>query len=265
MHEENHLNVLVISFVIILLLLTILLFSLLYFFNQKRIKYIIEKQESLRKAERELERARIENQEHLLKSLSWELHDNIGQLLSVSKMQLSMMSVPAVKDDQKMLDDTITILGQVLDDVRSLSKSLNTESIVFMGLLKAASFEIERLNRLKFIDARYTVRGDVETLHHEHEIILFRIIQEIISNVIKHARATTFSLTFTFTKHQLMIICEDNGIGMNTDTSGYGLGLKNIVSRASMIQATAFFENKAEGGLKTSICYPIIADENEIK
>ncbi|MBP6569132.1 MAG: hypothetical protein KA270_18300, partial [Saprospiraceae bacterium] len=68
MHEEK-LNVLVISFVIILLLLTILLFSLLYFFNQKRIKYIIEKQESLRKAERELERARIENQEHLLKSL----------------------------------------------------------------------------------------------------------------------------------------------------------------------------------------------------
>jgi len=264
MHEEK-LNVLVISFVIILLLLTILLFSLLYFFNQKRIKYIIEKQEGLRQAERELERARIENQEHLLKSLSWELHDNIGQLLSVSKMQLSMLSVPALKEDQKMLDDTITILGQVLDDVRNLSKSLNTESIVFMGLLKAVAFEIERLNRLKFIEARFMINGDVPTLHEEHEVILFRIIQEIISNVIKHAKATTFSITFTFTKDHLMIGCEDNGTGMNTDTSGYGLGLKNIVSRASMIKASAFFENRSAGGLKTSISYPLcMNDQNEI-
>ncbi len=262
MHEEN-LNVLVISFVIILLVLTILLFSLLYFFNQKRIKYIIEKQEGLRKAERELERARIENQEHLLKSLSWELHDNIGQLLSVSKMQLSMMSVPVRNEDKKMLDDTISLLGQVLDDVRNLSKSLNTESIVFMGLLKAATFEIERLNRLKFINASYFVSGHVVTMHHEHEIILFRIIQEVISNVIKHARATTFSLTFTFSEHQLLILCEDNGMGMNTDSSGYGLGLKNIVSRANMIKASSHFENKVDGGLKTSICYPLyVADQN---
>ncbi len=256
------LTVIIISFVTILLVLITVIFTLFYFFNQKRIRYILEKQESARNAERELEKARIENQEHLLKSLSWELHDNIGQLLSVSKMQLAMMSEPATPSDRKMLGDTIGLLGQVLDDVRSLSRSLNTESIIFMGLLRASSFEIDRLNRLNFIKAAFSVEGTAINLPQDHEIILFRMIQEIISNVIKHARATEFNLTFRFDTHQLVIISEDNGIGMLTAPSGFGLGLKNIVSRAGLLQAEASFVNKAGGGLQTTIAYPFPTNTN---
>ncbi|MBK9257139.1 MAG: histidine kinase [Saprospiraceae bacterium] len=259
---REDLTIIIISFVGILLIMVSVIFVLFYFFNQKRIRYILEKQEAERSAERELEKARIENQEHLLQNLSWELHDNIGQLISVSKMQLSMMKEPPLPADRKILGDTIEILGKTLDDVRSLSRSLNTESIMSMGLLKATSFETDRLNRLKFVKAQLNIDGTPIRLPEDHEIILFRIIQELISNVIKHAKATDFVLTFRYDKDRLQITCVDNGIGMSSGTSGYGLGLKNIMSRSSMLHAVTTVENPEGGGLRTTISYPIVHPVN---
>ncbi len=253
----EYLTEIIISFVTVLLVLITVIFTLFYYFNQKRIKYILEKQEASRTTERELEKARIENQEHLLKNLSWELHDNIGQLLSVSKMQLSMMSEPSLPADRKILGDTIDVLGKLLDDVRSLSRSLNTESIMFMGLVKASSFEVDRLNRLNFIKAKLILKGNPVTLPEDHEIILFRIIQEIISNVIKHAKASDFILSFCYGSDVLQIIAEDNGKGMTTDTAGYGLGMKNILSRATLLRGNVKIENPDTVGLRITISYPL--------
>jgi len=122
------------------------------------MKFIIEKQEAEKQAEIEMAKIRIENQENLLKSISWELHDNIGQLLSVSKMQLSMLPEQPTDLSKKMVNDTLDVLSRVLEDVRSLSKSLNTDSVGFMGLVKATGFEIDRLNRIKFLNAKFNNR-----------------------------------------------------------------------------------------------------------
>lgn len=83
-----------------MLILVSMVFMLFIVFNRKRIKFILEKQETQRQAEFEFAKIRIENQEHLLKNISWELHDNIGQLLSVSKMQLSMLPQPDAETDK---------------------------------------------------------------------------------------------------------------------------------------------------------------------
>ena len=84
--DKTQVIYLILFTVIILLVLVSMVFSLFLVFNRKRIKYILEKQEAQRQAEFEFAKIRIENQEYLLKNISWELHDNIGQLLSVSKM-----------------------------------------------------------------------------------------------------------------------------------------------------------------------------------
>jgi signal transduction histidine kinase len=234
-----------------------MVFMLFFVFNRKRLKFIIEKQEAQRQVEFEFAKIRIENQEHLLKNISWELHDNIGQLLSVSKMQLSMLPDRKNESDKKIVNDTIDIISRVLEDIRSLSKSLNTESIGFMGLTKATGFEIERLNRLKFINAKFEIRGDIVKLENDDEIVIFRIIQELMSNVIKHAKASDFEIVFYFEKDVLKITATDNGVGMKTKTENYGLGLKNIVSRINLLGGSINFENRKEGGLRTNIECPL--------
>jgi signal transduction histidine kinase len=251
-------NQLTVYFVLTLFFLVIILFSLFFIFNKRRLHYISEKQNALDRYQKELEASRIENQEHLLKALSWELHDNIGQLLSVSNLQLSMVSADIPEKDKKLVTDTREILSRVLEDVRNLSKSLNADSFMFLGLIKAVDFEIERLNRLKFVDATFITEGNETTLPDEHEIILFRIIQECISNVIKHARATKFEIFFRFGSEGFTILCEDNGIGMNIHSKNFGLGMKNIISRAALIGAEASLEPVTGGGLRVKIFYPVV-------
>ncbi len=240
-----------------MLVLVSMLFMLFLVFNKKRINFLLEKQEAQRQAESEIAKIRIENHEHLLKNISWELHDNIGQLLSVSKMQLSMLPTPEKEFERKIISDTIDLLSRVLEDIRSLSKSLNTDTIGFMGLIKAVRFEIDRLNRLKFINATFSLLGTPVDIKNGDEIILFRIIQELMSNVIKHAKAKDFELIFEYKDDELNIAAKDNGVGMSTKTVNYGLGLKNIVSRIRLLNGNINFENLKEGGLITKIKYPL--------
>jgi signal transduction histidine kinase len=234
-----------------------MVFVLFIVFNRRRVKFILEKQEALRKAEMENARVRIETQEMLLRNISWELHDNVGQLLSVSKMQLSMLPEPDSESERKILNDTMQLLTQVLDDIRSLSRTLNTDHIGFMGLVKATQFEIERLNRLNYIKAEFSLKGIPAPIKNDDEIVLFRIIQEWISNVIKHAKATHFKLEFIFDHDTLTITADDNGSGMDMKPENYGLGMKNIISRMKLLNGEFKMENKKEGGLRSILKYPL--------
>jgi two-component system, NarL family, sensor kinase len=261
---EKDLKYLITVFVCIFFILVFIILLVFYIFNKRRVKYILEKQAIAREADNILNQAKIEIQEHLLKNLSWELHDNIGQLLSVSKMQLAMIAAPISIQDKKMLEDTIAILGNVLEEIRLLSKSLNTESIVFMGLAKAIQTDIDRLNRINFLKADLQIIGTVYSIYSNHEIILFRMVQEIITNVMKHAKASTLTITLHYQTNTLDIIAVDNGIGMQYEAFNTGIGLKNIASRSKFINASTTNANMPEGGLKTTISYPSIHTNNLI-
>lgn len=255
--EKTQLLLFILFTVVVMLLLVSIIFILFMVFNKKRINYLLEKKEIQRQAEIEYVRVRIETQEYLLKNISWELHDNIGQLLSVSKMQLSMLPEQQSESSKKIVNDTMEVLSKALEDVRSLTKSLNSESVGFMGLIKATGFEIDRLNRIKFINAKLNIVGIPTQLKSEDEIVLFRVIQELISNVIKHAKASEFLLSLNYSDTSLEIISQDNGVGIKTDTPNYGLGLKNIVSRIKLLNGNIEFKNNETGGLITKIVYPI--------
>lgn len=259
--DKTQIIYLVLFTVMVLLIMVSLVFVLFAVFNKRRLKFIIEKQEAEKLAEIELVKIRIENQENLMKNISWELHDNIGQMLSVSKIQLAMIKGLTSEPDLIILKETKELISKVIEDIRGLSRSLNNESVEFMGLLKATGFEIDRLNRLEYIKARLGIKGVPAKLKNNDEVILFRIIQELMSNVIRHSRATEFNLDFVFENSMLKITADDNGLGMNKEHNNYGIGLKNIISRVKLLNAKIDFENKNSGGLKTTIEYPIIKSE----
>jgi signal transduction histidine kinase len=164
MDKEDNI-ILIISVVLMLVFLIGLMFTLFIIFNKRKEKYIIERETAKRAYEMELADSKVEIQEQIMKNISWELHDNIGQLLSVSKMQLNMIGRQASDDDQKALDDCNSIIGEALMDIRQLSKTLNNDYIKFNGIVKAIELEIERFNRLKYLDAYFTITGTQKILY----------------------------------------------------------------------------------------------------
>src|SRR5690606_15551916 len=103
----------------------------------------------------------------------------------------------------------------------------------------------------------FYVHNEIPSLPNEHEVILFRIIQECISNVIKHAKASEFFVSMKIEGSTLTIEAVDNGIGMPENQAHFGLGLKNILSRTKALGAKVSWEKPDTGGLKTKITYPV--------
>src|SRR5699024_10025689 len=140
--------------------------------------------------EKELSKSQIEIQENVLKNIAWELHDNVGQLLSVANMQLNMLYSHLPEQYGVEIDEIQEIIKQSVQEIRSLSKVLNNDVVLKNGLIKTLEIEIDRLNRLKYLNASMTVEGEEIVLDNSAEIIIFRIIQECLSNILKHAKAS---------------------------------------------------------------------------
>ncbi|UMB59533.1 histidine kinase [Lutibacter sp. A80] len=253
---EIQILVFVVTVVILVLVTSLVLFF--YFFQQKKTTLLIEKRETKKRFEQEINNSKLEIQEQALKNISWEIHDNIGQLLSVAKMQLNIvqMSVPDAQKEQ--LQETGTIVGKSLEDLRGLAKSLNPETIKNNGLVDSLELEMQRFNRLNVIDASLKIIGDTYHLNNEKEIILFRILQEFCNNTLKYAKAKKLIITLKYNKDNLEITAEDNGVGFNiTDTSKqHGIGLLNIRSRGKLIGAKIDLNSKENLGTKLYISCP---------
>lgn len=250
---EIQILVLVVTIIIIILAGTMVVFFLYY--QKKKTAYILKQHEIQQRFDKEIDKSKIEIQEQALKNISWEIHDNIGQLLSVAKMQLNMIQYTLPEEQKKSIIETAEIIGKSLDELRGLSKSLNPETIKIKGLLVSIQFEIERFNRLNVIDAKIIVKGTPFDLSNEKEIILFRILQEFCNNTLKYAKATHLSIIMNYSKDKLEIFAEDDGIGFDIykGSKEKGIGLINMKSRAELISAKFSLSSVEKKGTKLCI------------
>ena len=128
-------------------------------------------------------------------------------------------------------------IGTGVDELRALSKLINPEALKSLSLKDAVSLEIERFNRLKFIEATLTVNGTVLPIEGNTQIILFRILQEFFSNTIKHSKASSLKVVIDYSDNDLNISAEDNGVGFEKNEDFIGIGLKNMKTRAQLINS----------------------------
>src|SRR5690606_15194537 len=144
--------------------------------------------------EKELRQVENEVQEQVLTDVSRELHDNIGQLLTFMRIQMEQEKYDR-PEVARMLEPVDKTLVTTIDQVRSLSRSLNTDHLEQSGLLQAIDNEITRLKLI----ARYTLHwknDDTEPqLNKDQKIMAFRIFQEVINNILKHAEAKNIYIT----------------------------------------------------------------------
>jgi signal transduction histidine kinase len=201
--------------------------------------------------EKELAQSQIEIKEHTLKNIAWELHDNVGQLLSVANIQLSMLRSKVSEEHYEDLDETKEVVLTTLQEVRSLSKILNQDVILKNGLVGSIDVEMKRFDRLKFVNPTCKIEGNEIRLSNEQEILIFRILQEFFSNVIKHAKAKNLFVHLDYQEHFLHISVRDDGVGFITNQSHKNSGLTTMESRANLLQAD--FELSSSPGNGTEL------------
>ncbi len=223
---------------------------------QKKKSLLIQKQLKLKfEYENQIANAKNEIQENTLKNVAWELHDNIGQLLSVANMQINMMQNVDSADVQTHLTETKAIIQEATKEVRSLSKTLNHEVIQNIGLLRSIEIETERIQRLKYAQTSLIVNGEIAKINPSDEIIIFRIVQEFLSNTIKHAGASKIEISIVIDDQHLSLSIKDNGKGFDTSTKSESSGLQNMRSRAKLINAEFHLTSEIGRGTELQLNY----------
>ena len=247
-----------ISYVIFFVLVIIIVFVLFFIMFQKRKnQLLVDKLKQQQEFEEELTKTQQEIQEETLKHVGRELHDNVGQLLSVATMQMNVV-VKVVRDEVKSkVNNASEALKESLAEVRALSKSLNSDVIFNLGFDTTVENEIKRLNKTGLIEANLTINGEkVNFENKKDEIILFRILQEFTSNTLKYAEAEHLNIKVDYQPKYLTIEVEDDGKGFDLDSAEQGSGMTNMKKRAELINAKFHLSSLPEKGTKVNIKYP---------
>lgn len=215
-----------------------ILLVMLIFHQKNQIQHL--QQALLLKAQydKEILQSQIEVQQQTLQNVGRELHDNIGQLLSVAKINLNVLRESQADEDGhiQQAEDVIT---KSIHEIRALTKSLHTGLIQDVGLEVSISQELQRIRKTKHLETELSVLGQRRSLGYEHEIMLFRVVQEVLNNVIKHAQAKQIEVELRYLIHGFELLVKDDGKGFEPIiTENSGIGLQNSKKRIELIGGT---------------------------
>lgn len=251
---------LILYVVVVLIIVSTLIIVFFVVFQRRKNKLLMDKIEQQRAFDEEIQKTQTEIQEQTLKHVASELHDNVGQLLVYASMQLKMISGDMPENVKQKVEETTNTVKQSLNEVRSLSKSLNNDVILNLGLEQSITNELNRLKKIKFDKAQLKVNGKREDfVNQKHEIVIFRILQEFMSNAAKYSGADTLTVELNYRPDKLTIIASDNGKGFDIETIEKGSGLINMKSRAELIDAKFNLSSKPNEGVVMVVEYPLMS------
>ena len=248
-----------ISFVIAFLLLGLFIILLATLYSRKQQKNKIEKLKMKTQFDQELLRTQLEIQEQTLKTISEEIHDNVGQVLSLAKLNLNTFE----NNTQQKLQDTKNLISKAINDLRDLSRSMHGDRIAELGLHQSLADELQILENSGEFKTHLQITGETYKLLPQKEMVLFRIVQEALNNCIKYSKAKNISIGLDYGKENFSLTVTDDGIGFDTHVKT-GIGLKSMQNRATLIGGE--FSIQSSPGKGTIIIIKLTKDaksENE--
>ncbi|MES2654207.1 MAG: sensor histidine kinase [Bacteroidota bacterium] len=252
-------NIIKWSLVITLLLCIPLVYL---FYNSFKLKQQRLLDSQLHKQQEENAKAIIEAEENERTRIARDLHDGIGQQLSAAKLNLSgLKSVlePTANFNKDMLDNAIELVDESIHEIRTVSHNMMLDSLVKIGLVTAVKNFINKLNNTDKIKINIETFGIHQRLDNVVETVVFRILQELMNNIIKHANATEVSIQIIKHDNELSLLIDDNGNGFDTAKMGSfeGIGLKNILTRVNYINGKVFFDSFVGRGTTVTVEIPL--------
>lgn len=235
------------------LLFGILILGSVLLLYQNRIR-------SLKNRQTEQIRAAIHAQEEERKRISRDLHDDIGTKLSALKLFISSLELKAHSIHQEeivsLAQSSEQFIQEVVKDLRSMLINLSPTILEDFGYTNAVEGLVNKINETKLIHFDLNVFGFKKRLQKDYELALYRITQELINNILKHADAKNISLQTGFRDDKIVLIIEDDGKGFDVNQHKEGYGLKNLETRVKLLNGKMVIESRPGKGTTTLIEIP---------
>lgn len=245
----------------VLLFFALTLIFLIVIYRKKQKEYLRRRERLQENFRKELLTAQLETQEHTFHTLSQELHDNIGQVLSLAKFNMSVIEMNSKGESDENITQTKNLLNTAINDLRDISKTLNTDYVKEKDLTESIKRELGMLQRTRRFETEFDLSGEPFFVHPERRLILYRMIQESLNNIVKHAAATRVAVTMQYLPDELQINIKDNGHGFDKEKTSEGIGLLNIKHRAALIKSVV--EVNSIPGFGTNVLIKVEKPEEE--
>jgi len=270
MQENNHILIIFAIIITIVSLIICLVTSIIFFYQKKHNAFVTQVEHIKSKYEKEILKSKLEVQEQTLQHISRELHDNIGQFITLAKVHLNTVVLSESDQNANKIAYAVELLTKALQDLRDTSKSLSLELINSAGLVMAIESQIDQIQKTDGYTIEFEIVGTYEYLDEQKEIILFRILQEALNNIIKHAETRFIRIVLECRPEEVQLFIIDHGKGFEADrlikegkTYNHNGGLSNMIARAGLINAEFNIESSPNNGTTIKITTPIYHERTE--
>ena len=223
--------------------------------RQKELEENLQQEIELK--EKQIAEATKDAKETERSDIGKELHDNINQLLGSSKLYLEMVKGGG-ENTEMYLSRSSEYIIQAIEEIRKLTKGLTTDFIKTLGLsesIENLARDTMEVNRVKI---SCTIKSFKEnSVNDKFKINVFRIVQEQLNNILKHAKATKIVISLSQNKKSIILSLADNGVGFDTRKQYRGIGIANIKSRANSFGGVADFISQPGSGCILKVSFPI--------
>lgn len=205
-----------------------------------------------------LMQTRLEVREQTCSQISREIHDHISLSLSLCKLHLNSIDFRRPAELIDKVNVSVHLIGQSIASLNDISKSLDTDYQQTRDIIDLLQIELRRLERTGLFKTGYEVVGQPVSLRKDVELLVLRIVQEALNNIIKHAEASLVTIKLIYVAQRLECNILDNGRGFQVQAAGTrGAGLNNMAKRASMIGADLTVKSEPGKGTLISIVLPL--------
>ena len=246
----------------IIVLLAALIITLIYLYQKKQLVYHENLDKLKLDHEKNILKTRVEIQENTFENISREIHDNINLSLTLAKLNLNTINWSEKQKSETLVSSSVDLLSEAINDLSDISKSMNPEIISNQGLINALEKEIEKIEHTGHFKINFAVTGDPIYMDAQKELVVFRIVQESINNIIKHAKASQIGIELYFNNESLGLTIIDNGNGFcmetfdNNPERKHKAGLTNMRTRAMMFNGNLTIKSSPGSGTNIFVTIP---------
>lgn len=245
---------------LLIVILAGLIVTLIYLYQKKQLAYQNNLADLKLDHEKNLMSSQLEIQENTFQHISREIHDNINLSLTLAKLKLNTVGFSENETNPYQVKSSIELISKAIDKLSDISQSLNSDIISSQGLITAVDNEIAQIKETGLLAIQLDITGNTVYMDNHRELIIFRILQEALNNIIKHSTASVAQVLLHYDDYGLNMVISDNGKGfvlleLNEINKAGKAGLKNMETRARAINGSMQIDTAP--GLGTKLLFYI--------
>ena len=235
------------------------IFLMVVLSQRRLLKYQVERQALEVAKQEELFKAVFEAQEGERQRLAEDLHDSVGQVLSVIKLnmyrlkKMEALAAPPLPARATLLGDTSALTDDCIGEIRNIIHNILPPLLTDHGLVAALQHLAAKMEKVSGVRIEFRAEDAAARYAPEVEITLYRVTQELLNNAFKHARATAIEFTLEQQSEYLVFTFSDNGVGFGRGQVKPGQGLKNLESRVALLRGDIVLGPGGAGGTHTQV------------